>query len=64
MYILNSPTSIFIPWKIAKQFLDENTIQKIKIYKTGYAPELFFHTNKEQIEKKFGGTSENIQKYW
>jgi len=64
MYILNSPSSIFIPWKIAKQFLDEITIQKIKIYKTGTAPELFTHVHKDQIEKKFGGTSRDIAEFW
>jgi len=29
LYILNTPTSIWIPWNIAKGFLEENTIKKI-----------------------------------
>lgn len=64
MYIVNSPSSIFVPWKIAKQFLDENTIQKIRIYKTAVAPEMFAHINKEQLEKKFGGSSPDITVFW
>ena len=64
MFILNSPNSIYIPWKITKQFLDEITIQKIKIFKNSSPLELFFHINKKQIEKKFGGNSENLKEFW
>ena len=64
MYILNSPTSIYIPWKIAKQFLDEVTMQKIKICKNSVAQDVFLHVNPTQIEKRFGGTAENVKNYW
>ncbi|EGR29370.1 hypothetical protein IMG5_156970 [Ichthyophthirius multifiliis] len=32
-YVINTPSSIFIPWNIIKGFLDENIIKKIKIFK-------------------------------
>ena len=44
-YILNASNSIFIPWNIAKGFLEENTIKKIKFSKSHQNEELFIHAN-------------------
>lgn len=60
MYILNSPSSITIPWRMVKTFLDEVTINKIKIVKGSSSPEMFTHINKSQLEKRFGGNCENL----
>lgn len=64
MFLVNSPTSIYVPWKVAKQFLEENTIQKIKIFKNCDLTDLFIYTNKEQIEKKFGGNANDLETFW
>jgi hypothetical protein len=50
MYIINSPRSIFMPWTIAKGFLEENTVKKIQIIKDANLAPLFTHTNKSQVE--------------
>ena len=46
MYIVNTPNSIFVPWSIAKGFLEEVTINKISFYKDSEPTPLFQHTNK------------------
>lgn len=64
MYIINSPASIYIPWKIVQNFLDEVTLRKIQILKKNDLSLLFEYTNLLQIEKKYGGKCENIDNFW
>ena len=64
MNIINTPSSIYIPWAIVKGFLDEVTVKKIQFFKTGIPKTLFDFTNKEQVEEKFGGTAKNLTKFW
>ncbi len=45
MYILNTPSSIFIPWNIAKTLLEENTVKKINFFKNNHPEPLFEHVN-------------------
>jgi hypothetical protein len=61
MYCLNCPSSIFVPWKIAKGFLEEVTVRKINIIKASTTPTMFEHINKAQIEKKYGGSARNME---
>ncbi|KAL4476799.1 hypothetical protein ABPG72_010636 [Tetrahymena utriculariae] len=63
-YVINTPTSIFLPWSIIKGFLEEATIQKINFSKDGVPEKLFKHTHKSQVEQKFGGTAPNTNEYW
>ncbi len=46
MYIVNTPNSIFVPWSIAKGFLEEVTINKISFYKDSIPIPAFDHINK------------------
>jgi hypothetical protein len=55
---------IYVPWRMIKGLLEENTVNKVKILKTPIAQELFNHTNPEQVEQKFGGTAPNVTAYW
>lgn len=65
MYIVQAPTSINFMWSMIKGFLEENTQRKIQIIKSIIAENLFKHTNREQIENKYGGISKNIEgNYW
>ena len=65
MYIVQAPTSINFMWGMIKGFLEENTQRKIQIIKQIIPENLFKHTNKEQIERKYGGSSTDIQQqYW
>ena len=64
MYIVNTPAAVYLPWQLVKKFMDEVTIKKIVFYKEQVPTALFEHTNREQVEKQFGGTAPNATKYW
>jgi len=64
MNIINTPSSIYIPWALIKGFLDEVTVKKIQFFKTGSPTTLFDSTNREQVEQKFGGTAPNLSRFW
>jgi len=64
MYIMNSPTSLYFSWKMIKGLLEETTTQKINFSKESANEDLWKHTNKSQVEEKFGGTAKNIETYW
>lgn len=44
-YVVNTPSSIYIPFSIIKGFLEENTIKKISFYNNGHPAPLFTHCN-------------------
>jgi len=65
MYIMNSPTSLYFSWKMIKPLLEETTTAKINFSKDSTNADLWKHTNKSQVEQRFGGTATNIdQDYW
>ena len=64
MNIINTPSSIYIPWAIAKSFLDEVTVKKIQFFPTGTPKTLFDYTHQDQVELKFGGTAKNLTEFW
>jgi hypothetical protein len=64
LYVINTPSSIFIPWQIAKAFLEEHTVKKIQFFKKDTAPPLFEHTHPDQVEEKFGGKAKNMTDFW
>lgn len=65
MYVVQAPNTINFMWSMIKGFLEETTQRKIQIIKQIIPENLFKHTNREQIEKKFGGVSKDVlQKYW
>lgn len=50
---------------MVKGFLEEHTQRKIQILSKAIPSNLFVHANKEQIEKKYGGTAVDLQGiYW
>lgn len=63
-YVVNSPGSIYFIWRIAKKFIEEHTIKKIRIEKNSDPKEIFAHFNKNQVEKKYGGTAPNLTQFW
>jgi len=50
-------------WNIIKGMLDPNTMKKIRMIGSDKS-EIFDVINKNQIEKRFGGTAENVEKYF
>jgi len=64
LYIINTPGTIYVPWQIAKGFLEEHTVKKIQFFKKEIPEPLFEHANRDQVEEKFGGTAKNQTIYW
>lgn len=46
LYCINTPSSIWIPWKTVQMFLEENTVKKVSFSKEKEPTELFQHCNK------------------
>ena len=44
-YVVNTPSSIFIPYRIIKGFLEESTIKKISFFSNSEPKSLFKHCN-------------------
>ena len=65
MYLVNSPSTIFLVYGMIKTFMEENTLKKIKIVKKSeLSQSLLSHTNENHVEKKYGGLFENLTKFW
>lgn len=63
-YVTNAPTSINWMWKIAKNFLEDHTVKKIKINKGVATAEMAAHINPSQLEAKYGGSAPNADVFW
>lgn len=63
-YIINPPKSIWMMWSCIKPFLDDITIEKIKISNASYSPEMMTFFNPYQVEEKYGGKGQNLIDYW
>lgn len=63
-YIVNPPKSIWVLWSCIKPFLDDVTIDKIKIANSSYSPEMLSMFNPLQVEEKYGGKGKNLEDYW
>lgn len=64
MYILNVTPILYGPWQMMKPFLDEVTVEKIKLCKGSIPNDLLAFTNAEQVEEKYGGSAKNATQYW
>ncbi|KRX11221.1 CRAL-TRIO domain [Pseudocohnilembus persalinus] len=63
-YIVNSTWTITGVWKMVKQFLMQNTINKIK-FESNEPKGLFEHCHPSQVEQQYGGTAPNKNNnYW
>ena len=63
-YLIKIPPSASIIWAIVKNFIQEETLKRMFIVDGETVGPLFNSTNPSQIEKKFGGTQENITQFW
>lgn len=59
-YVVRIPASISFIWTVVKRFLDEDTVIKINFFDDQKVEPLLEYCNPSQLEKKFGGTLENI----
>lgn len=59
LWIVNAPSSISMSWKIVSAFLDDVTVNKIKIVKKNTDKSIFEVCHPSQVEEKYGGTQPN-----
>jgi len=64
LYLVNSPSAVWLSWKIVKQFLEDSTVDKVDIVSDNKIKKLYKHAHLSQLEKKFGGTQENKTVFW
>lgn len=64
MFTVNAPGTIYFTWKVVSAFLDEVTVEKIKISKSNTEKSLFDNIDPSQVEQKYGGTQPNRTRYW
>jgi CRAL/TRIO domain len=62
-YIVNPPKSIWMLWSCIKPFLDDTTIEKIKISNSS-SSEIVALFSPSQLEEKYGGKAPNVLNYW
>lgn len=63
-YILNPPKTVYFIWSCIKPFMDDVLIEKMKIINKGFSAELLTHANPLQVEARFGGKAENLERFW
>jgi len=56
VFMINAPSIFTMAWKVAKNFLDPNTIKKIVILGNDYQKELLSVIPPESLPKAYGGT--------
>lgn len=64
LWVVNAPMSITFTWKVVAAFLDQVTVDKIKISKNNTDKDMWNLCDKSQIEVKYGGTQPNRESYW
>ena len=50
MFVVNAPGTIYFTWKVVSAFLDEVTVEKIKISKTNSDKHMFDNIDPSQVE--------------
>lgn len=63
-YVTNAPTSVNLLWKVAKNFVEDHTVKKIRINKAIATEEMAAHINPSQLEAKYGGSAPNAEVFW
>lgn len=63
-FIVNTPKSLWVVWSCVKPFVDEITIEKVKIAKGLHSDEMLAMFNPGQVEEKYGGKAKNLTNYW
>jgi hypothetical protein len=56
--------TITFSWKIVSAFLDQVTVDKIKISKSNTEKDMWSLCDKSQVEQKYGGEQPNRTTYW
>ena len=59
LWIVNAPSGITTTWKVVSTFLDDVTVEKVKISKQNTEKSLFDNIDPSQVEVRYGGTQPN-----
>ena len=63
-YIVNAPSALTWLWGVVKVVIEEHTLKKLRILKSGLVEEMKSHFAPQQYEEKYGGTAPNAQLFW
>lgn len=63
LWVVNAPMTVSIGWKIVSTFMDQITVDKIKISKKNSDKDIFAFCDPSQVEKKYGGTQPDRTSY-
>ena len=61
MYLINTPWSFTMIWKVVKTFVDAATVAKIKILGSDYTKELLKCVDSDQLPVEYGGTGLSLK---
>lgn len=64
LWVVNAPMTVALSWKVVSAFLDQVTVDKIKISKSNTDKDMWTICDKSQVEQKYGGTQPNRENYW
>ena len=64
LYLVRCPTSVSMIWRVVRPFMEEETINKVNFFDNEKALPLFEYLDPSQLEKRHGGTRENIKDFW
>lgn len=64
LWVVNAPMTITFSWKIVSAFLDQVTVDKIKISKSSSEKDMWSLCDKSQVEIKYGGSQPDRKTYW
>jgi hypothetical protein len=64
LWFVNAPMTISVSWKLVSAFLDQVTVDKIKISRSSTNDDMWTLCDHSQVEKKYGGTQADRTSYW
>lgn len=64
MYILNPSSGLDFTWGAIQGFIDPDTKVKINFINAKTMLKIQERVSPDQLEKKYGGTCENLTKFW
>ncbi|OMJ95219.1 hypothetical protein SteCoe_1427 [Stentor coeruleus] len=63
-YIVNAPRTLKFIWTVLKGFIEQHTVEKIRILQESIPLEMKTHFALHQYEIKYGGTAPNATQFW
>jgi hypothetical protein len=64
MFVVNTPFSFYLLWRVVKTFLDTVSLKKLSFQSDGVITEMLTFVNENQLERKYGGNAPNLNHFW